>query len=234
MNRGGLGGPVKLLVLIGAALLGVAIGLHAFSTPELPPEVGTVPDAAAVAATKRASASPGHPAVTVRPGLSGRQSARPAGQTVAVPAGKVAPVALTLTGRGTAPVIPEGVTKGALDLPGSVSTLGWWTGGVGLEAASGSVVIAGHVDSAVQGRGYFAVLQDVSPGTPVTVQGSDGVQRRYVVTGRRNYRKADGLPASVFDQSVQSRLVLITCTGSFNQATRSYEDNLVVYAVPAS
>jgi hypothetical protein len=145
----------------------------------------------------------------------------------------VVPVALALDGRAKAPVIPEGVTKGALDIPESVSTLGWWTGGAGLGAPSGSLVIAGHVDSAKQGRGYFADLRDVTPGQHITVEGSDKSVRNYVVTGRRNYQKSEGLPASVFDQAVQARLVLITCTGPFDTTARSYKDNLVVYAVPS-
>jgi hypothetical protein len=36
----------------------------------------------------------------------------------------------------------------------------------------------------------------------------------------------------VFDRTVATRLVLITCTGIFDDTTRSYQDNLVLYGVP--
>jgi sortase (surface protein transpeptidase) len=79
--------------------------------------------------------------------------------------------------------------------------------------------------------GYFASLRTASVGDRVSVRGADGRVHQYAVTARRSYRKA-ALPASVFSPDVAHRLVLITCTGAFDPATRSYEDNLVVYAVP--
>jgi shikimate kinase len=36
----------------------------------------------------------------------------------------------------------------------------------------------------------------------------------------------------VFSLDVPARLVLVTCTGAYDPATRSYRDNLVVYASP--
>ena len=142
-------------------------------------------------------------------------------------------MALALPGHDSAPVIPEEVTAGQLDLPKVVSTLGWWSGGAGLDASAGSIVIAGHVDSADQGLGYFVALREVRPGARVDVRGTDGGTRHYVVTGRRSYSKSVGLPGEIFDQSVVTRLVLITCTGRFDRVARSYEDNLVVFAVPS-
>jgi hypothetical protein len=145
----------------------------------------------------------------------------------------VVPTGLALPGRRLAPVVAEEATDGALGIPENVGTLGWWRGGAGLDVPAGSIVIAGHIDSATQGIGYFAALRDVAPGASVTVRGSDGRTREFLVTGRRTYAKARGLPPGVFDQQVALRLVLITCTGRFDQGRRSYDDNLVVYAVPA-
>jgi len=46
------------------------------------------------------------------------------------------------------------------------------------------------------------------------------------------YSKAAGLPTEVLAQSLEPRLVLITCGGSFDVNNRNYEDNVVVYARP--
>jgi hypothetical protein len=228
---------VSLLALAGAAFLITAGGLQACSAPQVPPDFGTVPQAAATAhpagtarATGRSAATGPSSGGTRRSG-GGQPAARALGG-VAVPPGKVAPVSLTLPGRAPAPVIPEGTTGTRLNLPASVGTLGWWAFGAGLEAPAGSIVIAGHIDAASQGYGYLAALRDSQVGQRVVVRGTDGSVRTFSIAGRRTYRKADGLPESVFSQSVQSRLVLITCTGRFDPAAGRYEDNLVVYAVP--
>jgi hypothetical protein len=64
---------------------------------------------------------------------------------------------------------------------------------------------------------------------------SDGQGRRlaYTFAALRSYPKS-ALPSSIFTQSGRERLVLVTCGGTFDAATRHYSDNIVVYAVPAS
>ena len=44
---------------------------------------------------------------------------------------------------------------GVLDVPRTISKLGWWLDGQMPGATSGSVLIAGHVDSATAGAGAF-------------------------------------------------------------------------------
>jgi len=253
--------PRKLAVA-GVGLLLTAATLQSVSQPRIPPDFGTVPEAAVVLRAASASGtSPGAgtrvgvnagggkvlsggPVTSGDPGSAGdpsrasrssRRGVQPAGgaSSVRVPAGKTAPTSLSLTGHGAAPVVPVGDRAGRLDVPDRVSTVGWWVGGAGLEATAGSIVVVGHVDAAGQGNGYLSALRQVAAGDKVSVTGADGSVHRFVVTGRRAYRKAQGLPPTVFDQAVQIRLVLITCTGAFDPVARRYEDNLVVYAVPA-
>ncbi len=58
--------------------------------------------------------------------------------------------------------------------------------------------------------------------------------RRRCAPGPGGPYPKNALPASeVFDQDTTSRLVLITCGGTFDWATRHYSDNVVVYALPA-
>jgi hypothetical protein len=190
----------------------------ACTPPVLPPNTGIVPQAEADGGSALLGST--------------RKGTSAGGPSMATSLPRRPPVALTLPGRASAQVIPEEVTDGRLDLPASVSTIGWWSGGAALGEPRGSIVLAGHVDSAAQGLGYFAALRDLQPGDRVEVRGSDGQAWWFAVTGRRSYSKARGLPGPVFDQSVTTRLVLITCTGRFNRSRHSYEDNLVVFAVP--
>lgn len=142
------------------------------------------------------------------------------------------PVRLELPGmRLSAPVIPVAVAAGALTVPEDPDVLGWWAAGALPGAGRGSVVIDGHVDSARHGPGAFAQLGELAPGDPVLVTGASGETRRYRVTGRRQFPKAE-LAADVFSQDVQERLVLITCGGAFDLQRRRYADNVVVFALP--
>ena len=52
-----------------------------------------------------------------------------------------------------------------------------------------------------------------------------------MVVGLR-YAKASLPAADVFARDVEPRLVLVTCGGAFDPATRHYADNVVAYAVP--
>jgi hypothetical protein len=96
---------------------------------------------------------------------------------------------------------------------------------------SGSVVIDGHVDSATRGLGAFFRLSEAQLGDKVELINAAGRSTGYKVVARRSYAKIS-LPAEVFARDVGPRLVLITCGGSFDYATRHYANNVVVYAVP--
>lgn len=197
-------------------MLGVGIGIHGLDRPPAvtAPDVGalTTPGTS-VPATAAASAAPRtkpHPTTAVPPG---------APHALALPAQRV-----------TAPVVAMGVrSDGELEVPDSVQTVGWWVGSAPAGSATGSTVLAGHVDSASQGVGAFAALRDVSAGSPVVLTDVFGAPHAYRVTARRTYPKY-ALPRSVFSGAP---LVLLTCGGPFDASAGRYRDNIVVYAVPA-
>ncbi len=61
----------------------------------------------------------------------------------------------------------------------------------------------------------------------------DASARRFEVVGRRSDDK-DSLPlAELFTRNGEPVLTLVTCGGPFDPETRSYRENLVVFAVPA-
>jgi hypothetical protein len=76
----------------------------------------------------------------------------------------------------------------------------------------------------------FFHLRDVAVGDPVSVVRADGTTLRFTVTGVARYPK-DAFPtAAVYAPTAGPELRLITCGGVFDRATRSYLDNVVVYA----
>lgn len=132
-----------------------------------------------------------------------------------------------------APIVPVTVAAGgALGVPANPRTLGWWSGGAAPGSSTGSTVLDGHVDSAALGLGALFTLRHVQVGAPVLLT-AGAATLRYQVVGVREYAKAN-LPASVFTSAGPGRLVLITCGGAFDRASRHYADNIVVYAVPAA
>jgi len=132
-----------------------------------------------------------------------------------------------------APVLPVSVSvDGLLDVPDNPRQLGWWSGSGRPGMPSGSVVIDGHVDSAALGFGALFRLREARPGDDVVLMSATGDSTRYTVVARRSYAKTSLPVAEVFAADVGPRLVLLTCGGLFDQGTRHYADNVVVYAVP--
>ncbi|MFF5052295.1 class F sortase [Micromonospora sp. NPDC000663] len=165
------------------------------------------------------------------------------GQSVPVTAGElpagaeiVPPVRLVIPGIDvTATVNAVGINKrtNEFEVPPSVDRIGWYRYGPGLEADAGSVVIAGHVDSAQQGKGAFFRLRELDQGDTLTATGSDGKARKYRVVAREEYDKTKIPLDRYFARDGKPRLTLITCGGPFDAKARKYRDNIVVTAVPA-
>ncbi|GGI03425.1 class F sortase [Egicoccus halophilus] len=132
-----------------------------------------------------------------------------------------------------APVTPVGLEPdGAMELPDDVSRVGWFAPGA-RPGASGSAVLAGHVDAASQGAGALFGLDRLEPDDLVRLVGEDGTEQAWRVVGRTSYAK-DELPIEeLFRGEGEPRLVLITCGGAYDPVARHYEDNVVVVAEPA-
>lgn len=155
--------------------------------------------------------------------------------TVQVPSGASAPVRVRIASLGIdAPVSAVGidVARGVLGVPAPIHRTGWWKDGAAPGARTGSILIAGHVDSATGGVGAFFRLHEAPRGTLVTVRTRAGRIFTYRVVSVRNYPKSR-LPTSVWSLRGRPRLVLVTCGGPFIAAEGHYRDNVVLTAVPA-
>lgn len=143
------------------------------------------------------------------------------------------PVTLTIPSLGVdAAVVPVGLEpSGEMEVPPATEA-GWYLHGPRPGAPSGTAVIAAHVDYGGR-RGVFFDLRSLQVGDEVSVGDAGGVQHRFVVTERYQVDK-DELPIEqIFVATGDPGLTLITCGGVFDSGVRSYEDNIVVRAVPA-
>lgn len=173
---------------------------------------------------------------TVTPSVSAGSTTPPspgqAGQGTPAPSQvkRFVPVRLVLPGGQAARVEPVSTVDGELQVPKDVEHLGWWDGSSWLNDPFGSTVIAGHVDSATEGLGFFAQLLRVKKGQQVQVRGAAGQRQTFRITSVRTVaQNALADDSRALTQTGEHRLVLITCTGAYRPG-RGYESNLVVTA----
>ena len=119
--------------------------------------------------------------------------------------------------------------QGTLQVPASTAVAGWYTGGP-RPGQVGSAVIAGHIDSYL-GPGVFFRLRLLRPGNRVYVRQAGGRLAVFRVYAEHSYPKDHFPTQRVYGPAPDPELRLITCGGTFNPATRSYLNNVVVYAV---
>jgi LPXTG-site transpeptidase (sortase) family protein len=160
----------------------------------------------------------------------------PTGRTVvpvslsAVPQPTPKPVELTIPAIGVkAPIVNLGLNRnGTLQVPKTTTVAGWYTGSPA-PGATGSAVIAGHVDSRT-GPGIFFWLKKMRVGERIYVRRADGTLAVFTVTAVRIYAKSGFPTAMVYGPVPDAELRLITCGGTFDYARGSYLSNVVVYA----
>jgi hypothetical protein len=224
------GGPAASgLVAGGPAASGPVAGSPGAGGPAAGGPAAGGPGAGGPAAGVPSPASPGPVPALAAPSVPVNDGALPSS------AGG-APTRLRIPDLGvTAPIDAVGIdpASGEVAIPSDVGRVGWYRHGPGMSARTGSIVVAGHVDSADQGRGAFFRLGELKAGDIVTLSGSGVRDRTFEVVARERYRKT-AIPLNrYFARDGGLRLTLITCGGPFDTATRHYRDNVVVTAVPA-
>jgi len=176
-------------------------------TPELPP-VSSAPSQPSAVPTARE----GHPADSERVHFI--------------------PELLILPGDADAPVVPAQTVNGVLRVPESVQHVGWWDGSARAGEPFGATVIAGHVDSATEGIGFFARLRRIRVGDTITLRADSHWLKYRVTSVRKIAKKALATDNQALKQKGPHRLVLVTCTGNFHRDRGGYDSNLVVVGRP--
>lgn len=178
------------------------------------------------AATPAAAGSPATAAGAIPE--PGRSSAAP---TAVVQ--QVAPVRLSVPSLEMDVALDAvGIAKdGQMQIPEDADRAGWYQYGATPGADTGSVVVAGHVDSRT-GPGAFLALTKVREGAEVVVESADGTSTTYRVIGSEQLAKGDLAVQEIFRRDGDPVLRLVTCTGDWSPRTGHYTDNLVITAAP--
>jgi sortase (surface protein transpeptidase) len=120
---------------------------------------------------------------------------------------------------------------GAMQVP-DIDTVGWYRLGP-RPGAPGPAVLVGHVDSRT-GPAVFYRLRELGPGDRIVIHHDDATTSTFVVRRTERHHKT-ALPVErIWPRTSTPLLRLITCGGSFDRSTRSYRDNVIVYAALTS
>ncbi|MGH3980557.1 MAG: class F sortase [Pseudonocardiaceae bacterium] len=202
---GGRGGFAAAVAAVLAALLLVACSSARSPDEPGPPTAVDVPASAV-------------PAVPPRPILA-----------ESLPASEPLSVEIPAIGVSTDELIALGLTgDGALEVPGDAVTAGWFD----LSPTPGEIgpsVIAGHVDYASV-PGVFVRLHEMRSGDTITVHRIDGSSAVFTTYQIDRYPKSAFPTEKVYGDTETPQLRLITCGGSFDDASGEYVDNVVVFA----
>lgn len=207
------GAPLRTAAVAG--LLALVAAVTACGAPAAAPAAS----ASAAPSSPPASDGPAPPASVGTPAASNRVT--------------FVPTRVELPGGGAAPVEPAVTRDGELAVPENVQHVGWWDGSALAGDPFGNTVVAGHVDSATEGLGFFVRLLSVEKGETITLRGADGHHLAYAVTSVRTIKKdALATGSAAFDQTGDPHLVLITCGGEYRRGAGGYDSNVVVTATP--
>ncbi len=167
----------------------------------------------------------------VAPSLPSAPSEQPVSHTASALT-HVEPVQLDIASIGvSSPLVGLGLNDDkTLEVPIDFSKPGWFTKGSYPGDPQGPpAIIAGHVDD-YTGPAVFARLGELKNGDLVTVVRADSSVAVFRVTGAQRFAKDEFPAEQVYGAVPDSELVLITCTGGFDEQARSYTENLVVRA----
>ncbi|MFJ8854551.1 class F sortase [Streptomyces sp. NPDC102437] len=132
-----------------------------------------------------------------------------------------------------APVVARGLDKdGAIEPPSfeKAQTVSWYEDGAE-PGAKGPALMVGHVDTETRPAVFYG-LSAARPGAKVEITRADGTVAEFTVDDVQVFTRArfDADKAYGPRKAGRAELRLITCGGTFDRATHSYDANVVVSA----
>jgi LPXTG-site transpeptidase (sortase) family protein len=106
-----------------------------------------------------------------------------------------------------------------------------FTGLGGRPGVGGNTVISGHVDYHDYGPAVFWDLRNLEAGSEITVHLRDGSEYKYTVQWNRTVEPSSTAWNEIVASTSQESLTMITCAGTFDSSTRSYDQRRVVWAI---
>lgn len=119
--------------------------------------------------------------------------------------------------------------EGRVVVPSNIDLAGWLKDSV-VPGEPGLSIIDGHVSGRYR-AGVFKQLNRLKVGDQIVVEMGDATKRTFTVTGSKTVPEAQASTALFANrETVDRHLNLITCA-SYNAATKSYPDRLIVTAL---
>jgi hypothetical protein len=222
--------PVRVVIAVGLALLGVVLVWTALARPATPEPARAAPPAVT---SPPASPSPPRPAPTrtaATRAAAAEDEADLQDKTVGLVLPESEPVAVSIPRIDTRSRLVElGLGKGGvMEVPREPADAGWFTRAA-TPGALGPAVIAGHVtwDGA---PAVFHRLGTVRRGDQVLVTRKDGRTAVFRVDRVARFAKARFPSETVYGPIDHAGLRLITCGGTYDAARHRYLDNVIVFA----
>jgi LPXTG-site transpeptidase (sortase) family protein len=127
-------------------------------------------------------------------------------------------------------VVPLGEdATGAMAAPDNPRDVGWWDLGTN-PGDWGSAVLDGHVDFANYGAAVFWNLHELQPGDIVQVVSVAGQTLTFSVTEVATFDAQDNSSIDrIYRSNDHQGLNLITCAGTFDPRSHSYDKRIVVF-----
>lgn len=223
---------LSMLAVLAAQIVG-GCGLLAEPTPtRVPRRVQEAATATALAARGAAAAPTATPTPRRRVSPTPTATPTPLPPPTPGPDGSIGRLIIPRIGVD-APIIILGVNaKGEMETPQAPHIVAWYDFSA-QPAAPGNVVMSGHLDFQTS-IAVFWRLRELETGDEIRVQWADGRTYRYFVGWKKTYRTGQEPVAEIVGPTPQQTLTLITCTGTFDRATRNYDQRLIVRAALSS
>lgn len=121
--------------------------------------------------------------------------------------------------------------QGAVDSPSNIYDVSWYNGGAKPGDAIGSSLLLGHVQG-WSAPGVFKNIDKLENGARYTVEKGNGETLTYEVTRTAEYTLDSINMAQILsaEEPGEHDMKLMTCSGSFDASTDSYNSRYVVYA----
>jgi LPXTG-site transpeptidase (sortase) family protein len=100
----------------------------------------------------------------------------------------------------------------------------------GRPGVGGNTVLSGHVDYHNYGPAVFWELRNLEVGAEITVHLRDGTDYKYTVQWNKTVEPGSTTWSDIVASTSQESLTMITCAGTFDSSSRSYDQRRVVWA----
>lgn len=127
-----------------------------------------------------------------------------------------------------APVVVKSLDGNqAMESPDQPFEVAWYDFS-GVPGNGGNVIFAGHLDFQDAGPAVFWDLDVLTAGNTIAVYLEDGTRYEYQVTSVETFVETEAPIQEIVAPTSVETITLITCAGSFDETSQSYDERLIV------